>query len=232
MSRLHRRGPQYSGPAAKFVGAVSGFVFCGVGVTVLVSLWAAPFGAFGSPPLFFRIVASFIAVAFVAVGSNLEAQQNIPRALDCLLQRVTVTGSSTFCQTTPLGPPGQPLFVNGVWQIQTDLPPRQVISQLLHPIESRLGRTRTSNKFAPRPIDLDLILYRDWVLQEEDLVLPHPDIERPFVWAPIMELLNAIPLDPKLVRSMKNLLLPQRDISNWGIPLGELTQTLRRTIQS
>ena len=56
--------------AARFVGAVMGFVFAGIGVTVLVFMWGAPFGEFGSPPLFFRIFASFIAVAFVAIGGT------------------------------------------------------------------------------------------------------------------------------------------------------------------
>src|SRR3954453_3343511 len=48
-----------------------GFVFAGIGVTVLVFMWGAPFGEFGSPPLFFRIFASFIATAFAAVGGTI-----------------------------------------------------------------------------------------------------------------------------------------------------------------
>ena len=57
--------------AARFVGAVMGFVFAGVGVTVLVFMWGASSDEFGAPPLFFRIVASFIAIAFVAVGGGM-----------------------------------------------------------------------------------------------------------------------------------------------------------------
>ena len=57
--------------AARGMGAVMGFVFAGIGVTVLVFVWGAPFGEFGSPPLFFRIFASFIAIAFVAVGGTI-----------------------------------------------------------------------------------------------------------------------------------------------------------------
>ena len=59
-----------AGPA-RFLGAVVGFVFAGIGVTVLVFMWAAPFGEFGSPPLFFRVFASFIAIAFVAFGGTI-----------------------------------------------------------------------------------------------------------------------------------------------------------------
>jgi hypothetical protein len=58
-----------AGPA-RVLGAVVGFVFAGIGVTLLVFMWAAPFGEFGSPPLFFRIFASFIAIAFVAIGGT------------------------------------------------------------------------------------------------------------------------------------------------------------------
>jgi hypothetical protein len=59
-----------AGPA-RFLGAVVGFVFAGIGVTVLVFMWGAPFGEFGSPPLFFRIFASFIAIAFVGFGGTM-----------------------------------------------------------------------------------------------------------------------------------------------------------------
>ncbi|MFZ5832027.1 MAG: hypothetical protein ACOY3P_18235 [Planctomycetota bacterium] len=56
-------------PVARFIGAIVGLVFAGAGLTLLIFLWGAPFGEFGSPPLFFRVFASFIAIAFVGVGS-------------------------------------------------------------------------------------------------------------------------------------------------------------------
>jgi hypothetical protein len=57
--------------AARFVGAVFGFVFAGIGVTVLVFMWGSSFDDFDSPPLFVRIFASFIAIAFVAVDAGM-----------------------------------------------------------------------------------------------------------------------------------------------------------------
>ncbi len=60
-------------PAGRFIGGVFGFVFFGIGITVLIFMWAAPFGEFGSPPLFFRVFASFIALAFVAMGGTVCA---------------------------------------------------------------------------------------------------------------------------------------------------------------
>ena len=62
--------PLNSGPP-RFVGAIFGFVFFGIGLTVLGFLWLSPFGEFGSPPLFFRIFGSFIAIAFVAMGGGM-----------------------------------------------------------------------------------------------------------------------------------------------------------------
>ncbi len=54
---------------AKFVGAIVGCVFAGIGITILGFLWSQPFGGFGSPPLFFRIFGSLIAIPFIAIGS-------------------------------------------------------------------------------------------------------------------------------------------------------------------
>jgi DNA-directed RNA polymerase subunit RPC12/RpoP len=63
--------PDSTAGAARFVGGVFGFVFAGIGVTVLVFMWRAPFDDFHSPPLFFRVFASFIAIAFVAIGGGI-----------------------------------------------------------------------------------------------------------------------------------------------------------------
>jgi len=171
------------------------------------------------------------AVAFVAVGSNIEPQVNVPAALSLLRQHVTVTGISTFCRTVPVGPAHQPPFVNGIWQIHTALSPGQLGTEVLGPIESQLGRIRSADKFAPRPIDLDLILYSRLICKGEGIELPHPDIKRPFVWMPTLELLNTVALDPTLLRRLKPLLPSNQDVSGWGVPLGALTQELRRQIQ-
>ena len=69
-SRLRNPIAQVTGPA-RFIGAVFGLVFFGVGLTVLIFMWSQSFDGFDSPPLFFRIFASFIALAFVAMGGTL-----------------------------------------------------------------------------------------------------------------------------------------------------------------
>ena len=67
----------------RIVAGVFGFAFAGIGLTVLISLWATPFGQFGSPPLFFRIFGSFIAIVFIAAGgSSLIGALTAGRLLD------------------------------------------------------------------------------------------------------------------------------------------------------
>lgn len=62
--------PNQAAGVGRFIGAVFGFVFFGIGISVIGFLWSQPFGGFGSPPLFFRIFGSLIACAFVAVGGG------------------------------------------------------------------------------------------------------------------------------------------------------------------
>lgn len=127
--------------------------------------------------------------AFIAVGSNIGPQQNVANALELLQQQVRVVASSTFYWTSPLGRPDQPRFLNGVWRILTDLLPGPLKFDVLRGIESKLGRARTPDKYAPRPIDLDILLYGRLVLSRPDLQIPDPDIRRrPFIAVPLLEL--------------------------------------------
>ena len=126
--------------------------------------------------------------AFISVGANIAPATNIPRALDLLARQVHIEAVSSLYRTEPVGPPGQPPFVNGVWSVRTDLPPRDLKFGVLREIERRLGRVRTEDRYAPRPIDLDLILYGRTVVDELDLKLPDPDVARSFVRAALAEL--------------------------------------------
>ena len=171
------------------------------------------------------------AVAFIAVGSNIEPEHNILAALAALQDTVRVVASSTFYRTEPIGRTDQPRFINGVWRIETPLSPQDVRQRLLRPIETRLGRLRTQDKFAPRTIDLDLVLYNDAVLREGDLTLPHPDLARPFVYFPAIELLSqAGDLPDDLRARMKQLLPRSPQDADPGEPLHEFTQLIRERL--
>jgi 2-amino-4-hydroxy-6-hydroxymethyldihydropteridine diphosphokinase len=168
-------------------------------------------------------------VAFVAVGSNIEPQRNILAALMALIDRTHVAGSSTFYRTPPIGRDNQPMFVNGVWLIHTDLEPRVVRDDLLRPVERLLDRRRSEDKFASRTIDLDLVLYKDWVIRDADISLPHPDITRPFVHGPILELLGGDrpAIEPGLRDRIVRLLPQNMSMEPPGEILDEFTLQLR-----
>lgn len=169
-------------------------------------------------------------VAFISVGSNIEPERNIVAALELVRTRTHVAGSSTFYRTAPIGRPDQPEFVNGIWRIDTVLSPAQVRGELLRPIEEGLGRRRCVDKFVPRTIDLDLVLYNDLVRYEGVVRLPHPDLLRPFVHVPVRELLNgADDIEPGLRCRMMGLLPPETQGAP-GKPLYELTNRLRQML--
>ncbi len=126
---------------------------------------------------------------FVSVGSNIEPEKNVRSALRLLEEQVTIRHISTVFLTEPVGPAGQPPYYNCVIDAETDLAPADLKQNVLRRIEAGLGRTRTNDKYAPRAIDLDLLLYDDVTMETEELVLPDPDIvRRPFLAAMLREL--------------------------------------------
>ncbi len=135
-----------------------------------------------------------MARAFIAIGSNIDPETNVKNAVRLLAEHATITQISTVYRTLPLERPEQAPFYNCVVEIQTALSPRELKFQALRSIEAQINRQRTSDKYAPRTIDLDLILYEGLVLDESDLVLPDPEISRRFFLAiPLAE------LDPDLI---------------------------------
>jgi 2-amino-4-hydroxy-6-hydroxymethyldihydropteridine diphosphokinase len=133
--------------------------------------------------------------AFVGLGSNLgDREAQIRLALEALRQVADthVVRVSSIYDTEPVGEVHQPNFLNGVAQIDTQLSARQLLWNL-QLIERRLGRVR-AQRWGPRTIDLDLLLFGDLVLDEPDLKIPHPELtRRAFVLVPLVE------LDPQLV---------------------------------
>jgi 2-amino-4-hydroxy-6-hydroxymethyldihydropteridine diphosphokinase len=148
------------------------------------------------------------ATAYIALGSNLgDRQDYLDRALQALQEhpRITVSQVSTTHETAPVGgPPGQGPFLNAAAELQTDLDPIELLDVLMD-IEHQLGRVR-GERYGPRTIDLDLLLYDDLVLEEPRLTLPHPRMtERTFVLAPLCEIAPDV-VHPVLKRRMRELL--------------------------
>jgi 2-amino-4-hydroxy-6-hydroxymethyldihydropteridine diphosphokinase len=131
------------------------------------------------------------ATAYIALGSNLgDRRRFLDQALQLLREqpRVTVGRVSSYHETEPVGgPPGQGPYLNAAAELQTDLPPRDLLRLLLD-IEARLGRVR-QERFGPRNIDLDLLLYGNVMRDDAELTLPHPRMhERLFVLRPLAEI--------------------------------------------
>lgn len=145
-------------------------------------------------------------LAYIALGSNLgERRQQLEAAIAAMREAgVTVEKVSTFIETEPYGVTEQPPFLNGVCAVRTLLSPQQLLTLLLS-IEQQLGRVRELH-WGPRVIDLDLLLYEDQVVNEPDLVVPHPDMEnRVFVLQPLVEIAPDV-MHPKLKKTMRDLL--------------------------
>jgi 2-amino-4-hydroxy-6-hydroxymethyldihydropteridine diphosphokinase len=94
---------------------------------------------------------------------------------------------SPVYETDPVGPP-QPPYLNMVAELETELSPKGLLAEMLR-VEKALGRERRE-RWGPRTLDLDLLLYGDLVLEEEGLSVPHPRLhERAFVLVPLLDLL-------------------------------------------
>lgn len=113
--------------------------------------------------------------AVISLGSNIEPERYLPLAVGRLHALGRVLAVSEACRNPALGPEGQPDFVNAALLLETDRAPKD-IQRALRQIEARLGRRRTPDKYAPRVIDLDLVLYGSHIVDDGSLCLPDPDL--------------------------------------------------------
>jgi 2-amino-4-hydroxy-6-hydroxymethyldihydropteridine diphosphokinase len=145
--------------------------------------------------------------AYVGLGSNLgDREATIRRAVALLGAEdgVEFVAVSTLRETEPLGVVDQPRFLNGVAAFETELSPQAFLDRLLA-VERELGRDRPrEQRWGPRTIDLDLLLYGDEVVDEPGLTVPHPRLhERSFVLEPLDEVAPGLRLpDGRAVRDL------------------------------
>lgn len=127
---------------------------------------------------------------FLGLGSNIgEREENILAALRALRshEAIEVKIVSSLYETEPFGVKEQPDFLNAVAGIATNLSPQQLLTECLQ-IEKVLGRIR-DKRWAPRVIDIDLLLYHNEIIESENLTIPHKFLtERKFVLVPLAEI--------------------------------------------
>jgi 2-amino-4-hydroxy-6-hydroxymethyldihydropteridine diphosphokinase len=127
--------------------------------------------------------------AFVGLGSNIEPAKNVRKAIHLLALQTRILGVSTVYCTKAEDRPEQPSYYNCIVEIETEAPPEELKHGVLRHIEEELGRKRSGDKYAPRTIDLDLVVYGDLTLKTDDLALPDPQILcRPYLAIPLWEL--------------------------------------------
>lgn len=141
---------------------------------------------------------------YLGLGSNMgDRQKNLDTALELLAQRMKLGKISSIYDTEPVGVPPQSRFLNLVCRASTRLEPVALL-KLAKGIEARLGRSGKSD--APRPIDIDILLYGEEVINTPELVIPHPRMtERAFVLIPLVEMAPNL-VHPLLKKTIRELL--------------------------
>jgi len=159
-----------------------------------------------------------MATVYLGLGSNLgDRKQNLSEALELLAEHAVVEKVSSIYETEPVGYKEQPLFLNAVCRVSTELRPGQLL-KLAKKIEARLGRTESFVN-APRPIDIDILFYDNEVLDSKELTVPHPRlVERAFVLVPLAEIAPELvhPVSGKTVKESLTGLGTITGVRYWG----------------
>ena len=147
-----------------------------------------------------------IVTAYIALGSNIgNREENLNNAIEMLKQNegVEVKLVSTYINTAPVGFTEKPHFLNAGVEVKTSLYPHKLL-EICSDIEKKLKRERSIH-WGPRTIDLDILLYEDLVLNDADLIIPHPRMhEREFVLKPLKEIAPKA-LHPVLKKTIEDI---------------------------
>ena len=159
-----------------------------------------------------------MAISYLCLGSNLgEREANLRQALELLSTKVTLSDVSSIYETEPAGYKEQPLFLNMVCRITTNLSPEELLC-LAKDIEAKMGRLPSKQRYSPRPIDIDILFHNDKTMKTQDLTIPHPRLQdRAFVLIPLAEIAPNL-IHPELDKSIAQLandVKGQKGVRKW-----------------
>ncbi len=128
---------------------------------------------------------------YIGIGSNLGDSERIAsKAVNAIgqLENTQVLKTSSLYASKPMGPADQPNYINAVCMVETALKPHSLLKQLQR-IELEEGRERKGERWGPRTLDLDILLYGSDTINTADLIIPHYGMaEREFVMVPLFEI--------------------------------------------
>ncbi len=151
---------------------------------------------------------------FISLGSNLgDKKRNLAQAVSLLEENgIKILKKSSLYETSPVGFPQQPWFLNQVLEVKTDFPP-EFFLRVAKRIEKIIGRLPTVAK-GPRCIDIDILLAENMIMKSKELQIPHPELEkRKFVLIPLMEMAPEI-IHPILQKKIEDLWRECKDSSD------------------
>ncbi len=163
-------------------------------------------------------------LAYLSLGSNIDPEENFRKALELLSACGVVRQVSTVWETLPLGDRPQANFLNAVVLLETDLDAQALKDSCLTAIESQLGRTRSSDPFGPRTMDIDVLLFNHDILSIGHRQVPNPEIqERAFVAIPLAEIAPGY-IHPVTGQSLESIAHSFGDISDIMSPRSDFVR--------
>lgn len=142
---------------------------------------------------------------FIGLGSNLgDRKAYLDKAMNEIEEFARVVKKSSVYETDPVGYKNQGRFLNMVVEIETSFTPSDLLDKLKE-LEKIVGRKKSEVRFGPREIDLDILLYGNQIINEEELKVPHPEMsKREFVLDPLNEI-SPFTVNPQLNKTIREL---------------------------